>query len=380
MRTPFPQFIGTLLLLVSGLAHAAALPVPSAPELAAKGYLLMDYDSGQVLVEEAARERMEPASITKLMTAYVVFQALREGTIQLTDKVRISEKAWRMPGSRMFIEVGKQVDIEDLIRGMIVQSGNDASVALAEHVAGDEGAFADLMNRYARKLGMNATHFVNATGLPDPEHYTTAYDIALLTRALIHEYPDHYKLYSEKKFTWNGITQYNRNKLLWRDPSVDGVKTGHTESAGFCLVTSALREGMRLISVVLGTKSEKARASESQKLINYGFRFFESHRLYAAGKPLTEARAWMGAADKLPLGLARDLHVVIPRGQYKQLKATMEVQSSIIAPVAKGGEYGQVNVTLDGKPLASVPLVAYQEIPEGSLWQKMTDKVMMMFQ
>ena len=369
-----------LLLLAAGAAHAASLPIPAAPDLAAKGYLLMDYQSGQILVEQAARERLEPASITKLMTAYVVFQALREGTIAMGDKVRVSEKAWRMPGSRMFIEVGKRVSVEDLLRGMIIQSGNDASVALAEHVAGDEGAFADLMNRYAKKLGMNATHFVNATGLPDEQHYTSAYDIALLTRALILEYPEHYKLYAEKKFTFNGITQYNRNKLLWRDPSVDGVKTGHTESAGYCLVTSAQRDAMRLISVVLGTKSEKARASESQTLINYGFRFFESHRLYAAGKALTEARTWMGAEEKLPLGLAHDLHVVIPRGQYKKLKASMEVQAEIIAPVTKGGEYGQVSVSLDGNPIAQAPLVAYREIPEGSMWQRMADKVLMMFE
>ncbi len=380
MRAPISRFLIALLLLAAGAVHAATLPIPGAPDLAAKGYLLMDYESGQILVEKKARERLEPASITKLMTAYVVFQALREGSIQLQEKVLVSEKAWRMPGSRMFIEVGKRISVDDLLHGMIIQSGNDASVALAEHVAGDEGAFADLMNRYAKKLGMNATHFMNATGLPHKDHYTSAYDISLLTRALITEYPEHYRLYSQKKFTFNGITQYNRNKLLWRDDSVDGVKTGHTESAGYCLVTSAEREGMRLISVVLGTKSEKARASESQTLINYGFRFFESHRLYAAGKPLTEARVWMGAQEKLPLGLAQDLHVVIPRGQYKKLKASMEVQAAITAPITKGGEYGQVKVSLDGKPVAGVPLVAYQEIPEGSLWQRMMDKVMMMFE
>jgi D-alanyl-D-alanine carboxypeptidase (penicillin-binding protein 5/6) len=374
------SLLAVLLLLTSLRVTAAALPVPEAPQLSARGYILVDYSSGQILAEQGANDRLEPASITKLMTAYVVFTALREGAIKLDDQVLVSEKAWRMEGSRMFIEVGHRVPVEDLLRGMIIQSGNDASVALAEHVAGSEGAFSDLMNRHAQQLGLNGTHFVNSTGMPDPDHYTTARDIAVLTRALIRDFHEHYKLYSERKYTYAGITQYNRNKLLWQDDSVDGVKTGYTASAGYCLVTSANREGMRLISVVLGTKSERARARDSKALLNYGFRFYESHVLYQAGTELARARVWMGAENEMPLSLAEDLIVVIPRGKYQQMKATMEIDASITAPVAKGKALGKVVVMLEGAQLVETPLVASNEMEEGNLGQQLIDRALMMFE
>ena len=278
------------LLLVFSLTTApwslAATPVPKAPAVGAKGYLLEDFHSGQSIAEKNADQPMEPASITKLMTAYVVFTEIRNGSLGLSDKVRISEKAWRTEGSRMFVEVNTQVSVAELLKGMIIQSGNDATVALAEQIAGTEDSFAALMNHHAKELGMTKSNFVNSTGLPHKDHYTTARDIARISRAMIEEFPEYYQWYSEREFTYNEITQYNRNKLLWRDESVDGLKTGHTESAGYCLVTSAERDGMRLISVVLGTKSEEARADATQSLLNYGFRFFETHKLYDADNKL----------------------------------------------------------------------------------------------
>lgn len=363
--------------LLASAALAAPLPVPSPPDVGARGYILEDFHSGRVLAEKAADERMEPASITKLMAAYVIFKELAAGSLSLDDEVTVSERAWRMPGSRMFIEVGKKVPVRDLLKGMIIQSGNDATVALAQHVAGSEATFAEYMNRYARELGLTGSHFVNATGLPDPNHYTTARDIAKLARALIREFPEYYAWYSEKSFTWNGITQQNRNRLLWRDPSVDGIKTGHTESAGYCLVTSAEREGMRLISVVLGTSSEEARANASQALLNYGFRFFETHKLYDAGTRLTEARVWKGEREQLPLGLAETLYITIPRGRYKDLDASMQLPSRLIAPVTEGTPYGSVQIRLDGELVAEAPLVALESIGEGSLWQRLRDEALL---
>ncbi len=369
-----------LLTLSLSMAQAAPSLIPSPPRLAASGYILMDYQSGQVLAESKAAERMEPASLTKMMTAYTVFHELKAGHISLDDKVRVSEKAWRMPGSRMFIEVGSQVSVEELLKGMIIQSGNDASVALAEFVAGSEDAFVPLMNAHAANLGLTSTHFVNSTGLPDPDHYTTPRDMARLAKALIGDFPDHYGWYSEEKYTYNNITQSNRNLLLYRDKSVDGVKTGHTESAGYCLVASAKRDEMRLISVVMGTTSEKARAQESQKLLNYGFRFFETHRLYAADEPLKQMRIWKGASETLPLGLSDELYVTVPRGQYKDLKATLSVDKTIVAPASKGQAFGTVNINLGDEVLAQRPLVALQDVGEGSLWQQVLDNVMLMFQ
>ncbi|HFC53133.1 MAG TPA: D-alanyl-D-alanine carboxypeptidase [Gammaproteobacteria bacterium] len=365
------------LTFITAVVHAEAI-VPSPPSLAAKSYVLMDFASRRFIVEHNPNLRSDPASLTKIMTAYVVFNELKNGNIRLDDKVHISEKAWRMEGSRMFVEVDKEVPVADLIKGMVIQSGNDASVALAEHVAGSEEAFASLMNKHARRLGMNDTHFVNATGLPDKEHYTTAHDLALLTRALIEEFPDHYKLNSQKKFHYNGITQYNRNKLLWRDPAVDGVKTGHTEAAGYCLVASAKRDDMRLISVVMNTASEKARAAESQKLLRYGFRFFSSHRLYAANEPLTRLPVWKGESAEVAVGLEQPLHVLIPRGQYDNLKATMNVDETIVAPVEKGREFGTVSVTLNGKQIAQQPLISLESVAEGGLFTRLRDSVLLL--
>ncbi len=361
-------------------AALAATPIPKPPAVGAKGYLVEDFNSAQAIAEKNADQQLEPASITKLMSAYVVFREIRDGSLSLSDKVRISEKAWRTPGSRMFVEVDTQVSVADLIKGMIIQSGNDATVALAEQVAGSEDSFAALMNQHAQRLGMKHSHFVNSTGLPDKEHYTTAHDIAIIARALINEFPEYYRWYSEKKYTYNKITQYNRNKLLWRDESVDGLKTGHTDSAGYCLVTSAERDGMRLISVVLGTKSEEARADASQTLLNYGFRFFETHKLYDAGTKLTSTRVWKGAVDNVELGLAKTLYVTIPRGEYKNLDASMQLNHQIIAPVADGQALGEVVVRLGEQTVADKQLVALQPIAEGSFWQRITDEALLYFE
>lgn len=355
-----------------------ALPIPSPPALAADSYILMDYNSNQLLVQVDIDKRHDPASLTKMMTAYVVFSELKSKHITPDDQVTVSEKAWREPGSRMFIEVGDKIPVRALLQGMIVQSGNDASVALAEHVAGNESTFAQVMNQYAQTLGMAHTHYVNATGLPNPKHYTTAHDTAILAQALMRDFPKYYHLFAEKKYVYNGIEQYNRNKLLWRDPSVNGIKTGHTEEAGYCLASSAERDGMRLISVVMGAGSEEARLSDTQALLNYGFRFFKTHRLYQAGQILTKARVWKGAVEMLPLGLTHDLFVTIPQHQYDNLKASMSVKSLLMAPVERGEQYGKVNVQLNGKTISSEPLVALEEVSEGNIWRRMTDEVLLM--
>ena len=372
------SLIAALFLLLTGPVAAAAPPVP--PPIAAKGYLLEDFSSGAVLAEHGADKRLEPASLTKIMTAYVVFHELEAGNISLQDQVLVSKKAWKTPGSRMFIEVGKKVSVDDLIHGMIVVSGNDACVALAEHIAGSEESFVALMNEYARRLGMDGTHFVNATGLPHPDHYTTPSDILKVTRALIREFPQYYPIYSQRQFTYNGITQKNRNRLLWRDPSVDGVKTGHTSTAGYCLVASAKRDGMRLLSVVMGTASEEARAQESQKLLNYGFRFYQTHRLFRAGQPLREVRVWKGDRNHLPLGLEQDLVVTIPRGSYDHLKARTSLQTGIVAPVKAGQPLGRLIVELDGEPLEEVPLVALRPVEEGGFFHNLVDSLLMIFE
>ncbi len=371
----------TALLLLSLVSNVSARTplVPAPPAIRATAYLLIDANSGRVLAEKNSMERVEPASLTKLMTAWVVFNEIRNGTVSLDETTRVSKKAWKMKGSRMFIEVGKEVKIRDLLLGMIVQSGNDASVALAEHIAGGEDAFAQLMNQHAKVLGMNGSHFVNATGWPDENHYTTAHDLAILTRALIREFPEYYAWYSIKEFTYNNIRQSNRNRLLWLDERVDGVKTGHTESAGFCLVTSAKQDDMRLISVVLGTDSEDARVEMSRKLLNYGFRFFESFKLYQAGTPLTEMRIWKGEEEMLPLGLDKDLYITLPRGQRGKLDASMSVEPEILAPAFKGRSYGTVEVRLGEEVITTQPLVALKDIPEGGLWQRFTDSILLWF-
>ncbi len=357
----------------------AAVPVPAPPQVAAKNYMLVDFNSGRILAEKDADTQIEPASITKLMTAYVVYHELETGRLQMDEMVSVSEKAWRMGGSRMYLEVGSSVSIKELMKGLIIQSGNDASVALAEHVAGSEDAFVDLMNQYAASLGMTKTVYKNSTGWPDSEHLTTARDIATLVAAMIREFPDHYSWYAEKVFTYNNIKQYNRNKLLWRDKSVDGLKTGHTESAGYCLAASAKRADMRLISVVLGTDSEKSRASVSQSLLNYGFRFYETHKLYTAGEMLSQSRVWKGNVDAVALGLIEDLHITIPRGSYKQLNALMDINANIEAPLEKGAQLGVVRITLNDEALREVPLVALGSVAEGNLFQVAKDYMLQLF-
>ena len=361
--------------LVVCSSYAAEVPVPAPPQLGAKSYILVDFSSGDILAENTPDIRLDPASLTKLMTAYVVFHALDQGQISLEDQVNVSEKAWRTEGSRMFIEVDTRVRLEDLMRGMIIQSGNDASVALAEHVAGAEETFAALMNEHAQILGMRATSYRNSTGLPFPDHYTTARDAAILARAIITEFPDYYGLYSEREFTYNDIRQHNRNSLLWRDTSVDGMKTGYTEDAGYCLVTSAERSGMRLISVVMGMATAETRISGSQALLNYGFRFYETHRLYAEGEEITTARVWGGNQEMAALGLTQDLFVTIPRGSYETLSANIEVQPTLIAPLVDRAVVGQVRVSLDGEGLLDAPLVTLHPVEEGSFWARLKDEL-----
>jgi D-alanyl-D-alanine carboxypeptidase (penicillin-binding protein 5/6) len=360
--------------MMANLAWAAAL-VPQAPKLAASAYLLMDADSGHIIVEHGADEVLPPASLTKMMTAYILAYEVAEGNVSLADEVRISEKAWRTEGSRMFVQEGKYVLLEDLMRGIVIQSGNDASVAVAEHVAGSEEAFADLMNQHADRLGMTHTRFYNSTGLPAEGHLTSARDLALLARAIINDYPEHYSVYAEREFTFNKIRQPNRNKLLWRDSTVDGLKTGHTQAAGYCLVASAKKDGQRLISVVLGAKSTESRAQESQKLLTYGMRFFESHTLYDAGDSLQRVRVWGGETDYLNLVVAEDMMVTVPRGQAKHLQANIEINPEIGAPVAQDQELGSLHIMLDGELVAEQPLLAEQAIADGGFIKSMTDGV-----
>jgi D-alanyl-D-alanine carboxypeptidase (penicillin-binding protein 5/6) len=307
------------------------------------------------------------------MTVYVVAHELKPGHVHADDKVVVSEKAWHMSGSRTFIEVGKSIPLQELLMGVIIQSGNDASVALAEHVSGSEEVFVELMNQHAARIGMKGTHFVNTTGLPDPEHYTTARDLALLATALRRDFPDIYALFKVKEFTFNGITQRNRNKLLWRDESVDGLKTGHTDSAGYCLVASAERQGMRLISVVLGAESEKKRTASTQALLNYGFRFYESHKLYTANQALAQIRVWKGANTKADVGVLDDFYVTIPRNRYQELAATLELDNHLMAPVTKGQQGGMVKFTLAGKELMQRPLVILTSIEAGGFVRQLID-------
>jgi D-alanyl-D-alanine carboxypeptidase (penicillin-binding protein 5/6) len=367
------------LLSLPVLVNAQA-PIPSAPDLGARGYILMDNDSGKLLAAKNENERLDPASITKLMTAYVTFRALQSEQLSLDDQVLVSEKAWRTAGSRMFIEVGTRVSVEDLLQGMIVQSGNDASVALAEYLAGTEDAFVQLMNQYALELEMRDTQYMNVTGLPSKNHFTSAADIARLAKAIISEFPDYYRWYSQKEFTYNGIAQKNRNALLWRDPSVDGMKTGMTDAAGYCLVSSAQRDDMRLIAVVLGTKSSRARANDSQALLNYGFRFFETRLLYEAGGSVAETRVWKGEMENANLGLTSDLYVTIPRGSYDQLQAKIELPDQVIAPITRTTQIGRVRIDLDDETLAEENLVALNTINEGTIWQVAKDSVLLWFE
>ncbi len=361
-------------------ANAQNMPAPQPPIIGAKSYLLIDGKTGAELASLKADERLAPASLTKLMTAYAIFRALDEGQIALDDMVTVSEKAWRTQGSRMFIEVGSRVKVEDLILGMVVQSGNDASVALAEHTAGTESVFAQVMNQYAEQLGMTASNFKNATGLPDDEHYSTARDMATLARAIINEFPQYYAWYSVKDFEYNDIKQPNRNSLLWRDPSVDGMKTGFTDDAGYCLVSAAKRDDMRIISVVLGTSSAKARTDGSAALLNYGFRFFETRLLYRAGETVAEARIWKAEKELTPLGLPDDLYVTIPRGTFDEVESILNMPATIVAPVAEGQPLAELQVSLNGDALINMPLRALEANPDGSLWQQTRDGVKLWFE
>jgi D-alanyl-D-alanine carboxypeptidase (penicillin-binding protein 5/6) len=360
-------------------AAPAPAPLPPPPEIKARSFVLVDGNSGRVLAALDPDSRQEPASLTKLMTAYVVFNALRQGRIKLDDMVTVSEHAWKQEGSRMFIEVGKQVSVENLIQGMIVQSGNDATVALAEYVAGTEPTFVDMMNAYANRLGMSTTHFTNAAGMPDPEHYMSARDTAILASALIREFPDYYRWYSQKEFTWNGITQQNRNGLLWRDPTVDGVKTGHTESAGYCLVTSAKRDGMRLVSVVLGTDSMRAREDASAALLAYGFNFYETRQVYAAGEPLTTVRVWKGAEPEVGLVLRDALFVTGQRGHTDTVKAQFELPARLVAPLSAQKPVGKVKIVVADATVADYDLYPAKDVPVGGFFRRAIDSVRLWF-
>lgn len=383
------SFCFSAVVCVSAYSNAAPTPTPTAataptvipamPELAAKSYVLMDAASGNILVEHNADERLPPASLTKLMTAYIATVEMKRGQIAEQDLVTVSEKAWRTGGSRMFIDVGKQVSVDDLLHGIIIQSGNDASVALAEHIAGSEEAFASMMNTAAERLQLNNTHFMNATGLPAEEHYSSAHDMAKLARAIIYEDPEHYAIYAQKEFLWNGIKQPNRNLLLWRDKTVDGLKTGHTDEAGYCLVASAVRDDMRLISVVFGTNSEAARAAETQKLLTYGFRFFETKTFYKKGVELAESKVWKGQQDTVKVGLADDLTLTLPRGQLQKMAATMVLDESVVAPVKKGDRLGVVEVRLANEVLHTADLVALQDVEEGGFFSRFIDAIRMFF-
>ncbi|HNP26560.1 MAG TPA: D-alanyl-D-alanine carboxypeptidase family protein [Nitrosomonas sp.] len=371
-------------LLIYLVVLLPVLPVPVSAQqpaisIAAKAYMLSDYQSGQVLASQNVHERVEPASLTKLMTAYIVFSALKQNRIQLDQVVPVSNKAWRMIGSRMFIEPNKEVTVEELIRGMIVQSGNDACIALAETIAGSEEIFVQMMNQEAQRLGMKNTHFMNTTGLPDPNHYTSVHDLTLLAAAIIRDFPEFYPLYSLKEYTYNNITQPNRNRLLWLDPHVDGMKTGWTKSAGYCLITSAKRDKRRLISVIMGAKSANARSMESQRLLNYGFQFYDTVHLYKKGEVLTSIELWKGAQDVLKAGFNNDVYFSIPKGQADNLKATMAYKQPLIAPITVGQEVGTVKFTLNGQLVESYPLVALEDVDLGNFIGRAWDSFMLLF-
>jgi D-alanyl-D-alanine carboxypeptidase (penicillin-binding protein 5/6) len=359
----------------SVVAQQPQYPASPALSIAAKSYVLSDFQSGQILVSENAHERVEPASLTKLMTAYIVFSALQQKRITLTQAALVSERARRAQGSRMFIETNRPVTVDELMRGMIVQSGNDASIALAEAVAGSEDVFVSLMNKEAARLRMKNTRFANATGLPQPEHYSTAYDLSLLAAAMIRDFPEYYPLYSLKEYTYNKITQPNRNRLLWLDPNVDGIKTGHTEAAGYCLITSAKRGERRLISVVMGTASDNARTMESQRLLNHGFQFYDTVRLYGKEREVTAIPLWKGTQDKLKTGFGYDVYFSLPKNQADKLKARLEYKQPLVAPIAAGQRVGTVKFTLDGKPVGEHPLIALETVSGASILGRAWDSM-----
>nr|WP_228258967.1 D-alanyl-D-alanine carboxypeptidase family protein [Marinobacter sp. JH2] len=367
------------LTVFSAQVSAQSVLIPSAPKVAGSSWVLMDPLSGSVLMEHNSNERLPPASLTKMMTAYIVERELDEGRISMQDTVPISVNAWRTEGSRTFLREGTTATVHDLLKGVIIQSGNDASVALAEFIAGSEEAFVDIMNQQAQLLGMKNTNFRNATGLPAQDHFSTAYDLALLARAIIQDYPENYPIYAEKHFTYNNIRQPNRNALLWRDDSVDGLKTGHTDEAGYCLVASAKRNDTRLIASVMGTSSSAARAQEVQKMLNYGFRYYETERLFSAGQELMAADVWGGVADQVSVGMAEDVYVTIPRGSRDKLESTVDLDSVIKAPIKMGQELGQIRVLLDGETVVEQPVLALTEIEQGGLFKRLWDSIKLFF-
>ena len=374
-------FLRSIFLMLSLVGYLSAqAPVPQPPQINASSYILMDFNTGTVLAEREIDSRVEPASLTKLMTAYVIFKAIEEEQMGLNELVLVSERAWRTEGSRMFIEVGDQVRVDDLLRGMIIQSGNDASVALAEHLAGSEAAFANLMMYYADLLGMTGSSFMNATGLPDPNHYMTARDVATLAQAIISEFPNYYQLYSERSFTYNDIQQGNRNTLLRRDPSVDGLKTGYTDSAGYCLASSAIRDNMRLIAVVFGMNSAEARAEGSQVLLNYGFRFFETRRLINVNENIAEARILGGTPAYIPVGLGEEVFLTLPRGTYDDISVQVDINPDLWAPVDIGAQVGDIQILLNDSIVYENTLNALNSSEDAGYWQMLKDYVENWFQ
>jgi D-alanyl-D-alanine carboxypeptidase (penicillin-binding protein 5/6) len=383
--TSFTQrIVFSAFLFLAPVTWASQTAIPAPPQLAAKSYVLMDAASGKVLVENNGDQRLPPASLTKLMTAYIATLEIRKGKIGEKDLVTISEHAWRTGGaasggSTMFLPINSQATVDDLLHGIIIQSGNDASIALAEYIAGSEDAFADMMNNTAERLGMSNSHFMNATGLPHPEHYSSAHDMAILARAIINEDQDHYAIYAQKEFFWNNIKQGNRNLLLWRDSTVDGLKTGHTEEAGYCLVASAVRDGARMITSVFGTVSEQARAAETQKLLTYGFRFFETRTFYKQGQELAQAQVWKGTVAQVKAGLAKDLTLTLPKGQLEKLQAGMTLNPQLTAPIAQGDVIGKVEVKLGDEVMHSADLVALETIEEGGFFRRVWDSIRLFF-
>ena len=375
----YRRHIGTLgtiiLMLVASYSARGNIILPKAPELSAKGYILVDVASGRVLVESNADESLPPASLTKIMTGYVVAAELETGRISLEDRVPISVNAWRTQGSKMFIQEGTTVTLSDLLMGVVVQSGNDASVAIAEFLAGDEQAFADVMNQHAITIGMTSTNFLNSTGLPEAGHFTSARDMAVLTRELIHRFPEHYATYAEREFTFDGIRQPNRNRLLWRDRTVDGVKTGYTLAAGYCLVASAKRDDMRVVSVVMGATSDEVRTRETQKLLQYGFRYFETRGLYSPDEPVIDARVYFGTNDNVPVGVLNPVHVTFPRGHYDDLDVEIDMPKQLEAPLEKGLEVGSLRVLMEDEYLLQTPLVTQRNIDEAGIFDRLFDAV-----
>ena len=376
LQTPMKHLF---VLLLMCLAVSSVSAQQQDISIAAKAYMLSDFQTGQALAGQNVHDRIEPASLTKLMTAYVVFSALKQNQLSLNQNIPVSESAWKMIGSRMFIEPTKQVTVDELLRGMIVQSGNDACIALAEAVAGSEANFSNLMNKEAGRLGMKNTHFTNSTGLPDPNLYTTAHDLTILAAAIIRDFPEFYPLYSQKEYTYNNITQPNRNRLLWLDPHVDGMKTGWTKTAGYCLITSAIRDKRRLISVVIGAQSANARSMESQRLLNYGFQFYDTLHLYKKNDSLATIHLWKGTQNELKAGFDRDVYFTLPKGQADKLKATMEYKQPLIAPVQLGQEVGTVKFTLDDKTVETYPLVALEKVEAANVFGRAWDSVKLLF-